>query len=97
MSLRGVEKVFFNRKAHQVIAKHAELKLCISAICALCVMPWHPLRLMDFDFFNTPSQVAAKALCLLTHQVSNLDSSEPKSDVLPITPWVNFYADSVQK
>ena len=27
--------------------------------------------------------------CLLTHQVSNLDSSEPKSDVLPITPWVS--------
>ena len=26
---------------------------------------------------------------LLTHQVSNLDSSEPKSDVLPITPWVS--------
>jgi hypothetical protein len=26
---------------------------------------------------------------LLTHQGSNLNSSEPKSDVLPITPWVN--------
>ncbi len=26
---------------------------------------------------------------LLSHQGSNLDSSEPKSDVLPITPWDN--------
>ena len=26
---------------------------------------------------------------LLTHRGSNPDSSEPKSDVLPITPWVN--------
>ncbi len=27
----------------------------------------------------------------LTRQGSNLDSSEPKSDVLPITPRVNHY------
>jgi hypothetical protein len=27
---------------------------------------------------------------LLTDQGSNLDSSEPKSDVLPVTPSVNF-------
>ena len=26
---------------------------------------------------------------LLTHLGSNQDSAEPKSDVLPITPWVN--------
>ncbi len=26
---------------------------------------------------------------MLTHRGSNPDSSEPKSDVLPITPWVN--------
>jgi len=26
----------------------------------------------------------------LTDQGSNLDSSEPKSDVLPVTPSVNF-------
>ena len=29
------------------------------------------------------------AAFLLTHRGSNPDSSEPKSDVLPITPWVN--------
>jgi hypothetical protein len=34
---------------------------------------------------------------LLTHQVSNLDSSEPKSDVLPITPWVRNIDNRVQK
>ena len=27
---------------------------------------------------------------LLTHLGSNQDSAEPKSDVLPITPWVNI-------
>jgi hypothetical protein len=32
----------------------------------------------------------------LTHQVSNLDSSEPKSDVLPITPWVIILNNRVQ-
>jgi hypothetical protein len=26
----------------------------------------------------------------LTHLGSNQDSAEPKSDVLPITPWVNL-------
>jgi hypothetical protein len=26
---------------------------------------------------------------LLTHLGSNQDSAEPKSDVLPITPWVS--------
>jgi hypothetical protein len=29
-----------------------------------------------------------KAVSLLTHLGSNQDSAEPKSDVLPITPWV---------
>ncbi len=28
---------------------------------------------------------------LLTHLGSNQDSAEPKSDVLPITPWVSIY------
>jgi hypothetical protein len=28
------------------------------------------------------------AVSLLTHLGSNQDSAEPKSDVLPITPWV---------
>jgi hypothetical protein len=28
------------------------------------------------------------AALLLTHLGSNQDSAEPKSDVLPITPWV---------
>ena len=27
---------------------------------------------------------------LLAHQVSNLNSSEPKSDVLPVTPWAKL-------
>ena len=30
------------------------------------------------------------SLFLLTHLGSNQDSAEPKSDVLPITPWVNI-------
>jgi hypothetical protein len=38
---------------------------------------------------------------LLTRQGSNLDSSEPKSDVLPVTPRVNhcsvFFVKTVQK
>jgi hypothetical protein len=29
-------------------------------------------------------------ISLLSDQVSNLDSSEPKSDVLPVTPSDNF-------
>jgi hypothetical protein len=29
------------------------------------------------------------SLFLLTHLGSNQDSAEPKSDVLPITPWVS--------
>jgi hypothetical protein len=32
---------------------------------------------------------ADAGLSLLTDQGSNLDSSEPKSDVLPVTPSVN--------
>ncbi len=32
--------------------------------------------------------VCYHAAGLLTHQGSNLDSSDPESDVLPITPWV---------
>ncbi len=28
---------------------------------------------------------------MLTHQGSNLNSSGPKPDVLPITPWVNHW------
>jgi hypothetical protein len=33
---------------------------------------------------------------LLTHLGSNQDSAEPKSDVLPITPWVNVQPDELQ-
>ena len=32
----------------------------------------------------------------LTHQGSNLDSSEPKSDVLPVTPWVKIGRKSTE-
>ena len=34
---------------------------------------------------------------MLTHLGSNQDSAEPKSDVLPITPWVNRTLDSTAK
>jgi hypothetical protein len=56
---RGVEKDHFNRKALKVVAKDAKLKHCKSALCDLGEIPiaigtWRPLRLMDFDFFNTP-------------------------------------------
>jgi hypothetical protein len=34
---------------------------------------------------------------LLTHRGSNPDSSEPKSDVLPITPWVSQFLKCVAK
>ena len=37
------------------------------------------------------------SLLLLTHQGSNLDSAEPKSDVLPITPWVSNNGAKLQK
>lgn len=37
---------------------------------------------------NKKSVPKRHALFLLTHLVSNQNSSEPKSDVLPITPWV---------
>ena len=37
---------------------------------------------------NKKSAPKRHALFLLTHLVSNQNSSEPKSDVLPITPWV---------
>jgi len=41
--------------AHKDIAKSAKLKACNSALCDLCAKPWRPLRLMDFDFFNSPN------------------------------------------
>jgi hypothetical protein len=33
----------------------------------------------------------------LTHLGSNQDSAEPKSDVLPITPWVNQTLEGAAK
>jgi hypothetical protein len=36
-------------------------------------------------------------IVLLTHRGSNPDSSEPKSDVLPITPWVSQFLKCVAK
>jgi hypothetical protein len=35
-------------------------------------------------------------LFLLTHLGSNQYSAEPKSDVLPITPWVNVLQNELQ-
>jgi hypothetical protein len=37
------------------------------------------------------------AVFMLTHLGSNQDSAEPKSDVLPITPWVNSAAKLKKK
>ena len=54
----GVEKDLFNRKEGQVVAKHAKLRQCISVLCELCVSLLRPLRLMDFNFFNTPIQTS---------------------------------------
>jgi len=50
----AVEKVLFNRKERQDVAKNAKLKHMISVLCGLCDLPLCPLRLMDFDFFNSP-------------------------------------------
>jgi hypothetical protein len=33
---------------------------------------------------------------MLTHRGSNPDSSEPKSDVLPVTPWVIIRSNLLQ-
>jgi hypothetical protein len=52
----AVEKVLFNRKVHKEGAKNAKLRTSNSALCDLCVKPLRPLRLMDFDFLNTPKQ-----------------------------------------
>jgi hypothetical protein len=52
----GVEKVLFNRRARKVSAKHTKLRRCFSALCALCVNLLLPLRLMDFDFFDSPME-----------------------------------------
>jgi hypothetical protein len=38
--------------------------------------------------FSGKQKTAARAVFLLTHLGSNQDSAEPKSDVLPVTPWV---------
>ena len=43
---------------------------------------------MCFIRFTLESHIVN--LFLLSDQVSNLDSSEPKSDVLPVTPSDNF-------
>ena len=49
----AVEKVLFNRKEHKVGAKYAKVRAYISVLCDLCVEPLRPLRLIDFDFFNS--------------------------------------------
>jgi hypothetical protein len=53
-----------------------------------CYRDW---LLAQFPFPQTPStkEAAVWLLLLLTHLGSNQDSAEPKSVVLPITPWVN--------
>jgi hypothetical protein len=53
----GVEKDHFNRRERKVDAKNAELKHCVYVLCDLSEKPLRPLRLMDFDFFNTPSYI----------------------------------------
>jgi len=49
-----VEKVLFNRKERKDVAKDAKLRHINSALCELCVFPLRPLRLKDFDLFNSP-------------------------------------------
>jgi hypothetical protein len=53
-SAGAVEKVLFNRKEHKVGAKDAKIRTYYSALCDLCEKPLRPLRLMDFDIFNSP-------------------------------------------
>jgi hypothetical protein len=59
----------------------------------LCLLtPWAFLptfSLSPTPALSTHNKKAANAAFLLTHLGSNQDSAEPKSDVLPITPWVN--------
>ena len=45
-------------------------------------------RYQFFYYGKYKKKDAIKRLFLLTHQGSNLNSAEPKSDVLPVTPWV---------
>jgi hypothetical protein len=50
----AVEKVLFNRKEHKADAKYAKIRTYNSTLCDLCEKPLRPLRLMDFDIFNSP-------------------------------------------
>ena len=52
----GFEKVLFNRKARKVGAKYAKLRHYNSILCDLCVNSLRPLRLLDFNFFNSTSE-----------------------------------------
>ncbi|MDQ1296539.1 MAG: hypothetical protein QG611_517 [Bacteroidota bacterium] len=53
----------------------------------LCQPCASQLNLKSSDLFYYQSFIY---VFLLTHLGSNQDSAEPKSDVLPITPWVNI-------
>jgi hypothetical protein len=52
-------------------------------MCQLCASQ---IKLKSIDYIEYQCFIY---LFLLTHLGSNQDSAEPKSDVLPITPWVN--------
>ena len=52
----------------------------------------------SLPLLHTPDEKTPKCgVFLLTHLGSNQDFSEPKSDVLPITPWVSNTLTMLQK
>ncbi len=53
--------------------------------------------LAQFAYPLTPTKKPLFAVSLLTHLGSNQDSAEPKSDVLPITPWVSVPVSGAAK
>jgi len=49
----AVESLSLTAENAKDCAKHTKIKHWFYNLCELCVEPLRPLRLMDFDFFNT--------------------------------------------
>ena len=62
-------------------------------------LPPSPFRLRSGKLLDLPGQQKSQQSTgfLLSRQVSNLNSSDPESDVLPITPRDNFEVANIKK
>ena len=63
----------------------------LTKLCQLCASQ-HKYKSSDIIIYQSFTYIL-----LLTHLGSNQDSAEPKSDVLPITPWVSNTVSGVAK